>query len=126
MIDPKKPLRFRMPDMRPVKLVGVMPNGDIVVVTTMSSGENATDWCARPIIYDPQGRMRNGDAFTPVLVNDVVVDSGFYPLASSGAPVGRGLIALPMAMSDYPDVEHFLEIVRHDGVPKEAKIHARP
>ncbi|MET0375934.1 MAG: hypothetical protein ABW128_16970 [Rhizorhabdus sp.] len=136
LVDPNKPLRFRMPDMRPVKLVGVLPNGNMLIVSTYGESPDSTDWWPTPWIINQHGeRMATGgkyplnDPFQARVVNDVVVTRGFYPMFKHangcGPDRGRGLISASAAFSEYETAAYCVEIVCHDGVPKEAHIHAR-
>lgn len=112
MIDPKKPVRFRMPDMRPAKLVGSMPNGDLIIATTTSPGANATDWCSVPMIFDQNGRQRGSDCFMPVLVNEVKTTKMYLRVngslshlkvetsAHSAPPSGDAVAAVELVMED--------------------------
>ena len=119
MVDPTKPLRFKN-DPRPVTLIGTMPNGDIVVVSTYDGGNL---WPA-PEVFDPvTGIARRG--FALALENAPVVKSGFFALDGGGDMYGRGFIKLDFAKEEHPSAKHFLEIIREDGIPIDAKVHAR-
>ena len=122
MLDPKKPLRLRMPDMRKVSLVGITSTGDIVA--------EIHDTRAGPLVYTfhPDGRMKHGDAFSTRLVQDTVDHSVFYPLDNTSGVVYEPNYRYPKladALARHTSTVRFLEIAFEDDVPKKASIHAR-
>lgn len=122
MLDLNKPLRLRMPDMRKVTLVGVTSTGDIVA--------EIHDTRAGPVVFTfkPDGKMKHGDAFTTVLVNDTVEHSVFYPLDNTSGVVyapNHRYPKLADALARHTSTVRFLEIAFEDDVPKKASIHAR-
>lgn len=134
MIDPAKPVRFKG-DPRAVRVVGTMPSGTLLVVSTYSMAADASDWWLSPWLFHPEGarltvegRIVN-DRNSPVLENKPVISSGFYPLRTHGGggaePYGRGMSSLSGVWDDYGTAKFALELVCEDGKPKEAKIHVR-
>jgi hypothetical protein len=121
VIDASKPVRFRMPDMRIVRKVGVTSNGDLLVEVENEIMRFRTD--------NGRERGRESDTMRPILVNEVVTSSGFYPLRTHGGggaePYGRGMSSLSGVWDDYGTAKFALELVCEDGKPKEAKIHVR-
>lgn len=121
MLDPKRPLRLRMPDMRKVTLVGVTSTGDIVAEIHDKSG---------PLVFTfrPDGSMKHGDAFSTVLVQDTVDRSVFYPLDNTSGVVYEPKYRYPsldVAAKIHDSAERFLEIAFEDDVPTGAKIHVQ-
>lgn len=120
MIDPKKPIRFKGDVNRPCTLVGVRSNGTILIDSVYGNG----DLWGQPEAFTPEGAAITIGCSLQI-ENAPTLESGFYPLDKHGSPYGRGLISLHMAKGDYPGPTHFIEIVRTNGVPDRAVIHAR-
>lgn len=120
-INIHKPLALKdWPDDK-VTFIGKLENGDVFV-----TAENcAAEWFQ----FRKDGSFKassNGSGSALRLINVPERTSGFYPLENDGNTTRvRGLISLDMAMSEYPFAKYFVEIVKIDGVPTEAHLHAR-
>lgn len=123
MIDKNKPIRFALDHDRPIALVGTMPNGDLVVT---SSYGDLRQW-AEPVVFSVSTGSAKKQGCTLSIENAPVINSGFYPMrpGPSGEPYGRGLVSLSFAKDEYQTAKYFVEIVRQDGVPVSAHVHAR-
>ena len=121
MIDKNKPIRFALDHDRPITLVGTMPNGDLVVTSNYGNG---SPW-EEPILFSALSGAARKQGCTLSIENAPVINSGFYPMRTNGEPYGRGMIGLEMCKDEYGAANFFLEVVRRDGRPITARVHAR-
>lgn len=122
MIDKNKPIRFVGDHDRPITLVGVMLNGNLVVASIYGNG---LDW-ENPLVFDQASGACTNTAHTLKIENAPVIDSGFWPLHGKTGVFGRGFTVLAFVWSEYPEITHAIEIITKDKVPFYAEIHARP
>lgn len=123
MIDPKRPVQTTENPPHLCRTIGVLERTEGVktlllsVQWTYDSFEIEIDLNGKPVL----GNERGG-ALT--FCNQPKIESGFYPLDNTGRPTdARGLVTLSLAKGEYKRATHFLEIIRTDGIPTEAKIH---
>lgn len=123
MINPRKPIRFANHPDRPLVLVGTMPGGNLVITATYANGDPWTT----PMVFDNETGKPLDPSCSLTIENAPVLESGYYPLrpGPGGEPYGRGLISLSFVKDQYQTAKHFVEIIRQDDVPIDAKIHAR-
>jgi hypothetical protein len=133
MIDTTRPIRFTDSQEHDRQCLNVgriqMPGQPerILVMSTYDPGGRSWD---EPMQFNLDGtpNIRKGGAGSALRIENVpFIDSGFYPMDLRG-PLSntRGLTVLSGIWSDYPMASFALEIIRTDGTPTEAKIHARP
>lgn len=130
VINPKRPVQTTENPPRECRTIGLLERVEGTVTMLIAVPWNSYDGmpmrAPQEVEIDLSGKVINGTHGTGLtFMNVPKVESGFYPVDKMGLPTGRGLTVLAIAMSDYPGVNQFMEIVRVDGAPTEAKYHAR-
>lgn len=125
-IDPKRAIETIEDEPRQCRTIGILERREGVITVLLAvpyRGKEDTGEVEINLDGKPVSGTYVGGALS--FRNTPKVESGFYPVDKMGMPTGRGLTVLSIAMSDYPGVQQFMEIVRVDGVPTEAKYHVR-
>ena len=125
-VDPKKPIRFvGLPDVA-IHLAGVLTGPDGSQALAVFGKHSDGKWWPKHELYSARtGRNIEDPTSDTVIENAPEISSGFFPLDGVGTTNARGLTTLVFARDDSPYAKHFVEIISEDGVPTEAKIHAR-
>lgn len=127
MINPNKPIRFVGDHNRPIHVAGVLRAPDTSEAVAIFSKHSDGAWWTEAMLFAKDAGKSTKRGCDLAIENAPEITSGFYPLDKNGCTTnGRGLTSLSLALSEYPILTHFVEIVCEDRVPKEAKIHVRP
>lgn len=125
-IVPSRPVQTTEPTPRVCRTIGILQRTEGVTTLLVELPTPTLDTPTSEIEIDLTGSVVGPLGRSLSFVNVPVTSSAFYPLCYTGEPVGAsGITTLDGAKSHYSRHSYFVEVITTDGVPTEAKIHAR-